>query len=211
MKKILIGSRTYEMPDTVPATGALIAAQGSQFEKDLEAEMEIAEIEQRDGAPSIVTPKSKTRAEALTALKALKYFMGPLQTACVIDNFRDEERQYFYDLMCELAARIATMPQTYDQDGKGDDAIVTLHYFAGGRASWWITEKDKGCADDGKIVDGELQPENSQQQAFGLADLFGDGGELGYISIAEILANNGELDFHFTPKTLREVRAENNK
>jgi hypothetical protein len=45
-----------------------------------------------------------------------------------------------------------------------------------------------------------------QHQAFGLADLFGDGGELGYISIVEILANGGGLDFYFTPKTLKEIR-----
>jgi hypothetical protein len=45
-----------------------------------------------------------------------------------------------------------------------------------------------------------------QVQAFGLADLFGDGGELGFISIEEILENGGELDFYWTPKTLGAIR-----
>lgn len=43
----------------------------------------------------------------------------------------------------------------YEQDGKGEEAIVTLHYFRGGM-DWFITEKD-------------MEPE--QHQAFGLADL----------------------------------------
>jgi hypothetical protein len=120
----------------------------------------------------------------------------------VADACRGEEKQFFFDKMVELADLIANMPKTYDQDGKGEEAIAYLHYFAGGQASWWIMEKDKGSPDDGK--DGN--PPNMQQQAFGLADLFGDGGELGYISIEEILANGGELDFHFTPKTLKEIR-----
>ena len=176
--KLTIGTREYELPDAAPGAPATI--------------------------PKPTGPALKTRADAMAALKELEYFMGPLQRRCVIENFRGEERQYFYDLMCELAERVRTMPHSYQQDGAGEDAIAYLHYFAGGQANWWITEKDKGSADDG--LDGN--PPNEQQQAFGRADLFGDGGELGYISIAEILACNGELDFHFTPKTLRELRAE---
>jgi hypothetical protein len=87
------------------------------------------------------------------------------------------------------------MPKTYEQDGKDDQAIVYLHYFAGGRANAYITERDQ-------------EPE--QHQAFGLADLFGDGGERGYISLVEWLANGAELDFHFTPCTLGELRHRRN-
>jgi hypothetical protein len=32
--------------------------------------------------------------------------------------------------------------------------------------------------------------------------------ELGYISIAELVANNVELDLYFTPRTLAEVKRE---
>jgi hypothetical protein len=47
-----------------------------------------------------------------------------------------------------------------------------------------------------------------QLQAYGLADLYGDGGELGYISILDLIRHNVELDLYWTPKTLNEVRAE---
>ena len=49
------------------------------------------------------------------------------------------------------------MPQTYQQEELGNQAIVYLHYFHGG-ADWYVTERD---------MDGP------QHQAFGLADLIG--------------------------------------
>ena len=76
--------------------------------------------------------------------------------------------------------------------GKGDDAIVYLHYFFGG-CDWYITEKD---------VDGGVQ------QAFGYAVLFGDkqNAELGYICITEITQFGAELDLYFTPCPLAEIK-----
>jgi len=102
-----------------------------------------------------------------------------------------EEREWFIDTLVELAERILTMPKTYEQDGKGDDAIVYLHYFKGDM-DWYITEKDI---------------ETEQHQAFGLADLGMGFPELGYISIEELTEYGAELDLHWTPKTLREVKA----
>jgi hypothetical protein len=63
----------------------------------------------------------------------------------------------------------------------------------GGSANWWITERD---------VTAE------QHQAFGLANLFGgpEDAELGYISIAEIIAAGGEIDLHFEPTTVRALK-----
>jgi hypothetical protein len=135
---------------------------------------------------------------SLKALTTLQHFIGPSQRHAIIAAMRGEERQWFADKLGELARIVETMPATYGQDGKGDKAIAYLHYFAGGQASWWITEKDLGSPQD--PIPGQ------QLQAFGLADLFGDGGEVGYISIAEILENGGELDLHFAPKTLGEIR-----
>ncbi len=83
------------------------------------------------------------------------------------------------------------MPKTYEQDGKGDDAVVYLHYFRGDM-DWYITEKDM---------------EAEQHQAFGLADLGMGFPELGYINISELIDNNVELDLYWEPKTLREVKA----
>jgi len=74
----------------------------------------------------------------------------------------------------------------------GDQAVVWLHYFSPS-ADWYITERDSS---------------EEQHSAFGLADLYGDGGELGYISIAELIANGVELDLHWNPRPLAQVRSE---
>ena len=175
---------------------------------NLEAEGETVVVQPFDrlaDIPDVLTPSvpsdrpevRHTQAEATQALKALEHFIGPLQLRVLRDCCRGEEKQYFFDLLCEYAERVATMPQTYDQDGKDKDAIAYLHYFAGGACNWYITEKDKGSPDD--------EVPGTQLQAFGWADL-GDAmnAELGYISIAEIISNGGELDLHFTPKPLKE-------
>ncbi len=108
-----------------------------------------------------------------------------------------EEGEFFTEKLAELITLISNMPKIYEQDGKGDEAIVTLHYFRG-NADWYITEKDS--------VAGE-----PQLQAFGFADL-GDpqNAELGYISIDDLIKNKVELDLYFTPRTLREVKKEKN-
>ncbi|MBL0011067.1 MAG: DUF2958 domain-containing protein [Nitrosomonas sp.] len=81
------------------------------------------------------------------------------------------------------------MPKTYGQDGMGDKAIAYLHYFSGG-SDWYITEKDM---------------EDEQLQAFGLANL-GQGGELGYISIQELIDAGVEIDLYWTPKTIGQIK-----
>ena len=123
----------------------------------------------------------------------LKGFLSLAQARALGTCLAGEEGDYFETMLTDLAERIRTMPKTYEQDGKSDQAIVSLHYFKGG-ADWYITEKDVD-------TDGE-----GQLQAFGLADLFGDGGELGYISIAELVENNVELDLYWTPKPLAEIK-----
>ena len=129
------------------------------------------------------------------AVTALRGFVPYAQLDLIGMLCRGEEGDFFRSKLVEYAERVATMPHTYQQDGKGDDALVYLHYF-GGSADWWITEKDM---------------EVEQHQAFGYADLFGDGqcAELGYISLVELCGIAGvELDLHWTPKTLREVKAD---
>jgi hypothetical protein len=121
----------------------------------------------------------------------LAKFIGRSQRGALTECLRGEEREYFADMLNALTDRIESMPVTYQQDGLGAEAIVYLHYFTGGRASWFITEKDK---------------DGGTEQAFGKADLYGDGGELGYISIDELTANNVEIDLHWTPKPLKECK-----
>jgi len=126
----------------------------------------------------------------------LNTFISRGQLKCLFSFLRGEEKDYYKDLVRGMIATIENMPKTYEQDGQGDQAVVHLHYFLG-NMDWWITEKDKG--------DGSEDQE--QHQAFGLADL-GHGGELGYISVAELIENGVELDLNWTPKTLEQVKKE---
>lgn len=87
------------------------------------------------------TVQVHTRTEALAALRDLETFIGPQQRSCLKSLFYAEEHQHFIDLICNLAERVKTMPQPYQQDGKDDEAIVYLHYFKGG-CDWHITERD---------------------------------------------------------------------
>jgi len=136
----------------------------------------------------------KTKNEINEALKTLQGYIGTAQLDCLLQLLRGEEREYFQDKLCDLAALVTRMPKTYEQDGQGIYAVAHLHYFTSG-ADWYITEKDAETAD-----------EPGQHQAFGLADL-GYGAELGYISIVELIATGAELDLHFTPKSIGEIMA----
>ncbi len=131
------------------------------------------------------------KAEALlTAVSNLRRFMPTTEIDTLSDNIHGEEGEYFAQLILDTWKLIETMPKTYEQDDKGEEAVAHLHYFAGS-ADWFITERDA---------------EPVQHQAFGLADL-GYGPELGYISIVELIQNGVELDLHWTPKTLGEIQA----
>ena len=123
----------------------------------------------------------------------LRNFIGKRQLAAMVSYAKhSEERDFFLAKIEEYASRVATMPKTYEQDGKGGDAVVYLHYFWGG-SDWYIIERDT---------------EDEQHQAFGYAILNGDicNAELGYISIEELAGHGVELDLHWQPKTLREVK-----
>lgn len=117
--------------------------------------------------------------------KDLSYFIGRQQLNVMLEFAKGEEGEHFIELAKTFAKRVETMPKVYEQDGLGDQAIVYLHYFKSG-CDWHITERDTTQV---------------QRQAFGLANL-GYGAELGYISIAEIIAAGGELDLYFEPKTI---------
>lgn len=134
----------------------------------------------------------KTVAEAEVKLRP---FVSRQQYQAMADLSRTgEERVFFQEKWIEFGNRVESMPETWEQDGKGDDAVVYLHYFRGG-SGWYITEKD---------ADGGVE------QAFGYTVLHGDteNAELGYISIAELTECGVELDLHFEPRALREVKAE---
>lgn len=129
-----------------------------------------------------------TPEHGLIELAKIRKFLSRSQYRAMSQAMKGEEGSFFIDKAKALAAIINGMAVTYEQDGKGDDAVAYLHYFQGA-GDWFITEKD---------IDG------GTPQAFGFANL-GHGGELGYISIDELVKNNVELDLHFTPTRLGDV------
>jgi hypothetical protein len=125
----------------------------------------------------------------------IDHFLGNAQKRVVLAALRGEEKKYFSEKLIELAALVASMPVTYQNDfAPGPrDPIVYLHYFVG-NGDWYVIEKDVNLDGEGQI------------QAFGLADPYRDGGELGYISLPEVLGCGAELDFHFEPRPLSLLR-----
>lgn len=133
------------------------------------------------------------RAKAISDhARTLSRFVPESQLKTIFNLAGGEEGQYFKDKLDEIHRLVDSMPKTYGQDGLGDDAIAYMHYFIGG-ANWYITERDM---------------EDEQHQAFGLADLFGDGGEIGYISIEELKSVGAELDLYWNPVTIGEIKAQ---
>lgn len=129
---------------------------------------------------------------AADAALTIRHFIPAQQFACMVELSRGEEGEFFMQKFIDLAQQIMTMPVTYEQDGLADEAVVYLHYFLGG-SHWYITEKD--------VLGGV-------QQAYGYAILNGDDycAESGYISIEEITLCGAELDLHFTPCRLIEIK-----
>lgn len=133
------------------------------------------------------------KMQMVTAAPLIKPYLSRMQYAALFAACGGEEKDFFMQKTVDLAQLIASMPVTYEQEGKGDDAIVFLHYFVGG-SDWYITEKD--------VVGGV-------DQAYGYAILNGDDecAECGYISIKELTSNDVQMDFYFTPRSLAEIKA----
>ena len=132
--------------------------------------------------------------EAAKGMGKINQFIGASQLKVMADGCRRREGQYFRDKIVEMAQIIEGMPVSYETDSQGMEAVVQLHYFTGSW-DWYITEKDVDT--DGK----------GQIQAFGFADSGeGFGPELGYISIKEIIRCGAEMDLHWTPCTLRQIK-----
>lgn len=126
-----------------------------------------------------------------SSIATLRPFMPRAELDTIEKSCRGEEGSHFRAKLWSMADKIDAMPRTCQTENE-TDPFAHLHYFKGG-GDWYITELD-------------MYPE--QQQAFGLACPFGDRGELGYISLIELCANNVELDLYWTPKRLSEILKE---
>lgn len=122
-------------------------------------------------------------------LGRIRPFLGASQFEAIRRFCNGEEGEWYREAVARIDETIAKMPLPYTTDGQGEDAIVHLHYFCSGW-DWFLTEKDS---------------EPDQMQTFGL--VAGLETELGYICIPEVTGVGAELDLHWTPKPLSEVRA----
>jgi hypothetical protein len=140
----------------------------------------------------VVKMKKSLILQSLEAIKVIRPFFFAGQLLVVEHACRGREGDFFMQKVVDIQKLIASMPVIGEQDGKGDDAMVYLHYFYGD-SHWYITEKD---ADGGATW------------AFGYASLEGmrDMAELGYISISDLTNNAVEFDLHFTPCKLGEIK-----
>lgn len=127
----------------------------------------------------------------------LNNFIGNSQLSAMLKACKGEEGEYFKTMIEELKNKIDGMPKTYETEGIGDAAPVSLHYFLGG-SDWYIIERD--C-------------ENEQLQAFGFACLNGDkrNAEFGYICIEELIRLNVELDLYYKPQTIKDIKIKYDK
>ena len=102
----------------------------------------------------------------------------------ILNNTKNEEREYFVAITNNLTNIINKMPKTKETEEE-KDPLIQLHYFTG-NMDWMIIEKST---------------EDVQFDAYGYANL-GYGYEAGYINIQELIENGVELDFHFEPKPI---------
>ena len=87
------------------------------------------------------------------------------------------------------------IPNLYEQEGKGEDAMVYVKFFLPGtRWTWYATEFNTKDIFFGWVKSG-ISP---------------DFDELGYFSLSELKEVNIERDLYFEPKPLKEI-LENNQ
>lgn len=141
-----------------------------------------------------ITNKAAAMAEAAAAVKTVRPFMSKHQMAIMADGLRGKNGSTFMASLVKVAGAIEAMPVTYDQADMGSQSVAHLHYFIGA-SDWFIFEKD---------VEGGVD------QAFGFSILNGDlhNAELGYISIAELVAAGAVLNLEFKPRTFEEIQRE---
>lgn len=195
-------SRPPRPEQPLPVLGATMSLFG-----DLDVPMMPARAEAQPAPESVPARSARDSASVVPSgdaellrqvPEALAAYLPEGQYAVTRAGLAGPDKTFFSAKMRELVTVIETMPRSYDTDGQGDQALAYLHYFTGS-ADWYITELDRDTDGQGQI------------QAFGLADLGMGFPELGYISIPEIVAHGAEMDYHFTPRSLEDIRLELNR
>ena len=137
--------------------------------------------------------ENKEAESALYSLEQIKPFIPKYQYYSLRDLVRkSEEKEFFIHKVKEIEEIIKSIPLTYKTDGIPlNEKKAYLHYF-GSSYNAYIFEKD--MTGDGT------------EQAYGWAS-FGEDGELGYISIEELIKEKSiELDLYFDPKPFGDIK-----
>ena len=125
--------------------------------------------------------------------QVLANYMGRSQWV-VLQSLMDgsEESGFFKEIAAHLRRSVEAMPTAGGQRLDEEAPMVYLHYFLGA-SDVWVLEKAEG---------------GGVEQVFAFSLLNGDHqmAELGYVDLSELLLVGFELDFHFEPKPLSEVR-----
>ena len=125
--------------------------------------------------------------------QVLATYMGHPQWV-VLQSLMDgsEESGFFKEIAAHLRRSGEAMPAAGGQRLDEEAPMVYLHYFLGA-SDVWVLEKAEG---------------GGVEQVFAFSLLNGDHqmAELGYVDLSELLLVGFELDFHFEPKPLSEVR-----
>ncbi len=125
--------------------------------------------------------------------QVLATYMGHPQWV-VLQSLMDgsEESGFFKEIAAHLRRSVEAMPAAGGQRLDEEAPMVYLHYFLGA-SDVWVLEKAEG---------------GGVEQVFAFSLLNGDHqmAELGSVDLSELLPVGFELDFHFEPKPLSEVR-----
>mgnify|MGYP001270381061 CR=1 FL=1 len=73
-----------------------------------------------------ITNKAAEMAAATAAIKTVRPFMSKQQMAVMAEGLRDIEGSSFMESFVKMAGVIEAMPKTYEQDGKGGQAVAHL-------------------------------------------------------------------------------------
>lgn len=143
------------------------------------------------------------KASAYVALRYLEPYLPPHQAEAIKSNLRGEEGEYFMQLLCDLAEQFMFAPRTYDQSDVRDP-IAHFHYFKGGY-DCYVTELDIG---DPECPDDLTQ---HQVRAYARYDHMPEYAELSYAHFPELFESKVDLDFHWEPTPLSEIKRKHAK
>lgn len=135
------------------------------------------------------TEKIKQAKEVLKTMME-QHLMPTGEAICLMQNLKGEEKEGIAELILNVYKQVRETPKLYGQENI-KDPIVHFKYF---RGSWtWFVTEFTNIHDAFGFVTSDMCPE----------------GELGYLDLQDITQNGkAELDLHWTPKPLSEVKKE---